>query len=268
MGTGETGSCGEIFLNNPAAILKTTNYFLFSHYSYSSNIEAGTFAIEYFNYRRKTNQYSFGLDFLFQHEEPIPEYDAWNVYQGDILIQNYSSGLNFAKKIHPNIDVGFTLRYFRKNFFIPSSGSTVGQGIGFDFGFAGKISDVSWGIAYQNIGPKITYTPAEERQDDLPRQMRLGVSKIIWTTSSELLELFSDVVWADADVCRLRLGTQYSWQNSFFLRFGYVNKESSDGAISGFTGGLGIKIKNISLDLASGVSTPIGTPVLISLTIQ
>jgi len=272
MACGETGSAGEFFLSNPAAIPKNQGTISLSHYFLNSNSEIQTFAVEYFSYQHLTKYQqrplAMGLDFLFQHEEPIPEYDEWNIYRGEITIQNYSLGINLSHQLNSYLNAGATIRYFLKNFSIPSLGTTRGESIGIDLGFSGEIKQTQWGLSYQNLGPKIHYSPAEEREDDLPRQMRLGIARNIWKSSEELLDVRLDLFWADADGPRLHLGSQYSWQDILFLRLGYANKESTDGAIAGFTGGLGIKIKNISLEVASGIATAIGRPVLVSLIIQ
>lgn len=113
---------------------------------------------------------------------------------------------------------------------------------------------LSVGAAAANLGPDISYSGGiadGSQADPLPRTMRLGLgySKRVFNTDSIAVGLEADRVLPD-DSTFLGAGLEYAYRGAASARIGY--REGTD--LGGLRMGVGLHVKNITLDYAFGLT--------------
>lgn len=196
---------------------------------------------------------------------------------GDITIRNLDNYGNISEKsLNAEKDIIFTLGYAEKLsketvYLIPSTKSSFISAAGvsfkyinskllekysattftFDAGYMGKLVDIglNFGFSVSNTLGKIKYI---EEKTDLPVILRAGVSyskptimENKFTTSLEFDRYLTD------SINSLRLGIDYTIENSFSFRTGYRFLEDN----KGLSIGIGIYASNFSFDIATVLSS-------------
>ncbi len=168
---------------------------------------------------------------------------------------------NFAKNIHRDINFGWfffklpvdfnfgvNVKYIKRTIDDKS-----GTGVGFDFGFLTRtdlatlldvpwMGDFSFGYVMKDIGgTTISWDTESKHEDEIDynRRVAFAVAQPIPKYNS-VLTLSADIHHEEDKI--LQLGTQVQFRNNYFLRGGYYDEN--------FSGGLGLKIKNVTIDYA------------------
>ena len=123
-----------------------------------------------------------------------------------------------------------------------------GTGIAFDLGGLYTFPDMplSLGFNAQHLGPRVTFI---EEAFGLPVTFRFGAAYRLW---NEALVLTSDIIRpADNDIA-IGIGAGYTIGNILQLRTGYKYQLGGNdlGAVSGLTGGFGLKLLRFQVDYA------------------
>lgn len=184
--------------------------------------------------------------------------------------QMMTAGIGFSRALTDNISVGIVGTLIRE-----SLGDVDATGIAFDIGIMyynlADINGLSFGIAVKNLGPEMQFDGSgllyESAVDDfnrppqlakydsapfeLPSQFELGfaytprfddVNSLILSTAYQNNNFSAD---------EYKLGAEYSYQNTFFVRGGYTfaPQIESDDFIYGMTAGVGLKYSTAGIDL-------------------
>ena len=168
---------------------------------------------------------------------------------------------NFAKNVHRDINFGWfffklpvdfnfgvNVKYIKRTIDDKS-----GTGMGFDLGFLAKtelstLLDVPWmgdfafGYAMKDVsGTTIAWDTESKHEDEIDFNRRVSFAVM------QPIPRFNSVLTLSADVHHevekvLHLGSQVQFRNNYFFRAGYYDDN--------FSGGLGMRIKNVTIDYA------------------
>lgn len=146
--------------------------------------------------------------------------------------------LSYGFKMNPSLSTGFNLKMIKERI-----EKEEGSSIAFDLGllYDTNLPGLTFGLCLQNIGRGLEFI---NHRAELPMNLRGGVAyKLLNNTLILCLELNKH---RDNDL-NLTLGTEYWLIKPLALRAGYKTDADIGG---GFSGGVGIKIMNYSLDYA------------------
>lgn len=177
--------------------------------------------------------------------------------------QMLTTGVSFARQLTDRIAVGVTA-----NLVTETLGEVSATGMAFDVGVVydnlADIHGLSFGIAMKNIGPQMKFDGSGLLQEgsvlglsrppglvkiesapfELPSTFELGLGykpKVLDEMNSVLISTsFKHNNFSDDEY---RVGLEYGYNNTFFLRGGYTfapEQAFNDSYIYGFTGGAGI----------------------------
>ena len=182
------------------------------------------------------------------------------------------AGVSFAKQLTERIAVGVTA-----NLVTETLGDVSATGMAFDVGVVydnlAEINGLSFGVVMKNVGPQMQYEGSGLLQEgavagfnrppglvninsapfELPSTFELGLGykpKLLDDMNSLLISTsFKNNNFSDDEY---KLGLEYGYNNTFFLRGGYTfapQQAFEDSYIYGFTGGAGIdySFENISI---------------------
>ena len=180
---------------------------------------------------------------------------------GDVIgtfdSNSWAMGVTYATQVTSNTGVGLTVKYFRDNLApdeftqdqVGGSGSTFAVDAGFLWRFPGLKSNI--GVALSNLGPNITHVDADQ-SDPLPRKVTVGAAVGLYHSDVMSLLLIGDYliplldwdtdedeygVGLDFGENEIGVGTEWGYDNSLFIRFGY---KKGTGDISDYTYGFGV----------------------------
>lgn len=189
---------------------------------------------------------------------------------GETFIPRYTNfGITYSSTFTDRISVGFTTNLVTEQIDRVSS-----SGIGFDFGVQYKnfanIGGLDLGVAVKNIGPQMQYEGSglirrgqlddllrpssfyklEAARAELPSVIELGFAyKVSMNEQSHVnfASIFQNQNLSDDEY---KLGAEFVWDNSFFIRGGYNLSQESyvDSYIFGATFGAGINQNFEGLD--------------------
>lgn len=189
---------------------------------------------------------------------------------GETFIPRFATvGLTYASAFTDRISIGITVNLISEQIDRANS-----NGIGFDFGVQYKnfanVAGLDLGVAVKNIGPQMQYGgPGLTRRgqiDDLlrpssfynlqaakaelPSVIELGFAYKAAVTEESHLNLATIFQNQNLSDDEYKMGAEYAWDNTFFIRGGYnLSKESYvDAYIFGMTFGAGINQNFDGLD--------------------
>lgn len=189
---------------------------------------------------------------------------------GETFVPRFATvGISYASAFTDRISVGLTLNLISEQIDRVNS-----NGIGFDFGVQYKnfanVTGLDLGVAVKNIGPQMQYEGAgltrrgqidellrpssfynlQASKAELPSVIELGFAYKAAVTEESHLNLATIFQNQNLSDDEYKLGAEYVWDNTFFLRGGYnLSKESYvDAYIFGMTFGAGINQNFDGLD--------------------
>jgi hypothetical protein len=151
----------------------------------------------------------------------------------------FSTGLAYARRIHPRLDIGLTLKYLFEKIYVHSA-----AGFGMDLGllYRTPLKGLQLGFSVQNLG-KMNNLKAESTE--LPLIMRMGGFYKLPVFSSKVSgSLSSDIVLISSENVRIHLGTEWLLWQHLALRAGFLGGYDSRSA----TMGLGFYRTSVRLD--------------------
>ncbi len=138
-------------------------------------------------YRRLTPGSAFAVSLLYFNLGEINFRDQFNQPTGDFTPKEYALSASYGQKLSPYFGLGIAARFINSNLTGGNSntGSATkpGRSAAVDLGayytrdvnFGANTGNVSFGLNLTNIGGKITYTVADQK-DFLPTNLRLGTA--------------------------------------------------------------------------------------------
>ena len=263
-GSSVAGSSGlEALYWNPAnlAIEGGTNV-MFSHMTYIADI-----GVTYFG--ASTNLEGFGSLALSLKSLSMNDINVTTVEDPDGTGQTYKPtflilGLTYSRLLSDRISVGLTVNYITEKLGLVSA-SGLGFNLGVTYRNLANINGFNLSMVVKNLGSQMKYdgsalylpaTPATlERGEayykmdamafELPSTLEIGFSYAYNFNASNSLQL--DGVYQNSNYYadEYKVGLEYSLNNSFFVRGGYLFtpsfSDNKDYNIYGLTAGMGIK---------------------------
>jgi hypothetical protein len=179
-------------------------------------------------------------------------------------------GLTYANQFTDQVAVGFTASVINEDIHEASA-----RGMVFDFGiqYATPLQGLSLGIVFKNFGPSMRFDgPGFEHSGglsgnssdardktfrlrsasfELPTFIQFGVAYNVWSDGMNSVTFqpsFRNNSYAGDEY---NVGAEYSFQDQFFIRTGFIGSEQDD-YIYDMTFGAGVKLSNLSFDYAYG----------------
>jgi hypothetical protein len=255
---------------NPAGLARNSGgtEAVFSHMSYIADIGVNYFAVG--TSFEGFGSLGFSLKTLDIGDIEVTTADATEG-TGEVFTPTYVTlGLTYSRQLTDRISVGFTTNLVSERIDRVSA-----TGVAFNFGvqytsFA-NVSGLAIGVAVKNIGPGMKFSgsgllreatatdnlrpPAplaiEAQSDELPSTIELGVSyqhQISEEAFVALSSVFQNNNMSDDD---FKLGMEIGFQNTLFLRGGYVLSQESvpESHLYGLTLGAGVQYPIGGLDI-------------------
>ncbi len=151
----------------------------------------------------------------------------------------FSAGLSYARRLHPRIDAGVTVKYLFEKIYVESA-----TGFGVDVGLAYRVpvSGLNLGLTLQNFG-KMNNLRSEST--NLPLITRIGGHYQLPVFSSRFQgSLASDIVLITHESVKIHLGTEWFLWQQIALRGGILSGYDSRSVSLG----LGFNRPSIRLD--------------------
>ena len=267
-----TSSGVEALFWNPAGSSKSINSanVMFSHMDYIADIgvEYGAVSANFEGF----GVLSFAVKSLSVGEILVTTTQDPDGTGKTFAPQMLVAGVSFAKQLTERIAVGVTA-----NLVTETLGDVSATGMAFDVGVVydnlAEINGLSFGVVMKNVGPQMQYEGSGLLQEgavagfnrppglvninsapfELPSTFELGLGykpKLLDDMNSLLITTaFKNNNFSDDEY---KLGLEYGYNNTFFLRGGYTfapQQAFEDSYIYGFTGGAGIdySFENISI---------------------
>lgn len=181
---------------------------------------------------------SIGIGGIFSSVEGIESWSEENERGEDISVSSWILSIGYAQEVLKKLNLGASLKILHEDLYLVK-----GTGVAFDFGI--QTNPLPWlilGASLQNIGADVKY--GEDRYS-LPRLFRLGGS----ASPIKSLIILADGVFPKRGDFEIHLGAEYKIQELIALRFGWRNGPQ-EMELGGWTYGIGINIKRLSLDYA------------------
>lgn len=217
--------------------------------------------------------------------------------------------VGYSRKLSERWGVGAALRYINSNLARGYSSSngvtyTAGQTVAGDLSFyydgTNEVGQgARFGLAFTNLGGKISYTNNAQEKDYIPANLGIGgsytfsfqeehklmlgvdLNKLMVPTPPEptgdsatdanalneyrnmgvVESWFKSFTDSDEELKEITVsvGTEYSYRNQFFLRAGYFYESPEKGNRQYFTAGFGVKFNAFGLDMSYLVPSGSGT---------
>jgi hypothetical protein len=221
--------------------------------------------------------------------------DGNNVDQGRYNPREYAVDVTYSRMLTEHFGMGVTLRYIRSNLtgalpqnnFDAQAGESVAADIGayYNKQFTNRNASLSLGATINNIGSKMTYTSAANK-DFIPTNLRIGgaykteldnlnsltfvldfnklmvPSPGINNRSKSLLEgifgSFSDARGGfseEISEVTISSGMEYWYNKTFAGRVGYFHEAADKGNRKYFTAGVGFRKDDYGIDVAYMIPT-------------
>jgi hypothetical protein len=250
------------------------------------DIAADVFLLSAGGYHQIDESQAFGVSLRYFNIGDLPISD----YSGQKLMTTQPRELSFdagyARKLSDHLGLSVALRYINSKL---ATGNINGNDYKAASAVAGDVSlfytgvdssKVGWsaGLALRNLGSKIGYTTNEERKEFLPASFGAGVAytavmdeankitlgvdynKLLTPKSpvdaAGLEEYYSKGVmdgWFSSfnnKSYTISLGAEYSYQEKFSLRAGYIIVPDAAGDNGGLTAGLGIGLNVVKVNFS------------------
>ena len=209
--------------------------------------------------------------------------------------REFAFDVTYSRMLTEQLAIGGALRYIHSNltgaFTTGNIDARPGNSVAVDIGIyytkpmLSKNSTLSWGAAITNLGAKISYSDANNR-DFIPTNLRMGGAykievdpKNSFTFAADLNKLlvpspprnnstepllsgifssFTDARGGFNEEIRefmASLGVEYWYDNKFAGRVGYFNEAKDKGNRKYLTAGIGFRLEKLGLDMAYLVPT-------------
>ena len=221
---------------NPAGMLKAKrSNVLFNHNEWIQDIRGEFVALSLL---RKKSAWGFHLRSFNIGEIPV------RVIASSEPLENtsanyFSAGLSYARRLHPRIDVGATVKYLFEKIYVESA-----TGIGFDVGLAYRapVSGLNLGLTLQNFGKM---NDLRSESTNLPLITRLGGHYLLPVFSSRIRgSVATDIVLITHESVKIHVGTEWFLWQQIALRGGILSGYESRSVSLG----LGFNRPSIRLD--------------------
>jgi len=159
---------------------------------------------------------------------PIELFDANNI----------SAGLSLSYEVYKNLSLGVTGKLLYEKFFIDES-----SGFGMDIGANYILKNLSIAAVVSNIG---SMNPLRVETTKLPTALRFGASYVYRKDYLSLTGAADAFKVIDGGIFHGHFGAEGGYKDFIFLRAGYMTGYDN----KGFTAGLGLKYKTLTLDYA------------------
>jgi len=220
--------------------------------------------------------------------------DGNNNSLGDFSPREFAFDVTYSRLLTDELSLGGTLRYIHSNLTGAFNNGGIdaqpGNSVAVDLGIyhtkeLQNTSILSWGATITNIGAKITYSDANNR-DFIPTNLRLGAAyeKPLGPQNSLTFAMdfnkllvpsprngskdesllngifgsFTDASGGFSEELRevsISTGVEYSYDDKFFGRLGYFHEASDKGNRKYLTAGVGAQFKQFGFDMAYLVPT-------------
>lgn len=223
--------------------------------------------------------------------------DGANNSLGDFNPRDFAFDVTYSRKLTDEFSIGGSLRYIHSNLvgFFSSNGveAQPGNSVAVDLGvfhtkpLESRNATFSWGASISNIGAKITYSSADNR-DFIPTNLRLGsaykmelnpLNTITFALDLNKLMVpspqpngrereksllngmfgsFGDArggLREEIQEVAIASGVEYWYDNKFSGRLGYFHEATDKGNRKYLTAGLGARLNNFGFDVAYLVPT-------------
>lgn len=240
---GETGAT-ELGVNsiywNPAGLNGVES----KEIAFMHGIMIGDVTFENISYAQKFDFGILGISANYLNVKEIPKYDNTGFSQvGSFKPYDVSLCISYANKISL-FPVGITLKYIQS-----SLDDVTASAVAFDYGiiYYTPIDGLDAGLSIQNVGTPMKF---DEEAFSLPTNIKLGCSYFILNQSVLYLDVNKSV-----DDYIFNFGGEYWVKLSQFffasLRAGYKsNMKHLNSNYTGFSSGVGLEIKNMTIDYA------------------
>lgn len=223
--------------------------------------------------------------------------DGANNSLGDFNPRDFAFDVTYSRKLTDEFSIGGSLRYIHSNLvgFFSSNGveAQPGNSVAVDLGvfhtkpLESRNATFSWGASISNIGAKITYSNADNR-DFIPTNLRIGgaykmelnplntitfaldMNKLMVPSprpngSEREKSLLSGMFGSFGDArggfreeiqeIAIASGVEYWYDNKFSGRLGYFHEATDKGNRKYLTAGVGARLNNFGFDVAYLVPT-------------
>ncbi|OQA91043.1 MAG: hypothetical protein BWY26_01216 [Elusimicrobia bacterium ADurb.Bin231] len=217
--SGYTGSVDSIYVN-PAGLVSIDSSQLSTTYiAYLQDIDLAGIA-----YARPFGKNIFGMSIVYLGVSGIDVIDNAGAHDGTAKASNYAIGISWSREIL-GLGIGASIKEVHQDY-----DGSVSDGFACDVGAVYGISDITLGLALQNIGPDID-------GQKLPATARLGaVYPLPKIPVKTLLEL-EKPVYSDF---KFKAGAEYEFVEKLCVRAGYEYLKKT-GDYSGISAGLGFQ---------------------------
>jgi hypothetical protein len=246
---------------NPANLSRgasSTNV-MFSHMNYIADINVEYGAVS-------TNIEGFGAIALSIKSLDIGEIPVTTVQNPDGTGQMFSPqfmtlGLTYSKMLSDRIAVGVTANLVTEKIELVSA-TGIAFNVGISYKNLGNVDGLSFALVIKNLGPQMEYTgsglnqranaidlarPTQYYQLDaaafeLPSTLELGLGYNLNFNQTNALSLVGVFQNSNFYGDEYKFGAEYSYNNTFFVRGGYMMMPEleSDGNIFGLSAGFGL----------------------------
>lgn len=188
----------------------------------------------------------FGVHFIFLDSGEMEETTV-EQQQGTgkmFSTSDFALGLSYARRLTDKFAIGGNIRWIHEDLFV-SAASVFGVDVGmlYDTGF----KTLRMGMSIKNFGSKFnlpdTYQdydngvalpePSDYLAYDLPIEFAFGLAADPWITEEHRITIAADAIHPSDNYERLQIGAEYGFQNSFFLRGGYIFRHDTAGLNAG-----------------------------------
>jgi len=180
------------------------------------------------------------VSIAYFHMPGIAGFDEFNNPTGDFKVYDMAVTVGLARPVGKVISVGANAKLIRQNL-----ASVSANGAAADLGATVNVAGATFGLVVQNLGPSLSFGGASY---PLPRQIRFGASRgflggrvLLATDYNIPNDYYHDI----------RVGTELRAHPNISLRAGYRRElGGGDDPATGLSYGLGINLKQMSLDYA------------------
>jgi long-subunit fatty acid transport protein len=301
VGVATTSDASSIYHNSAKMAFNTSQYTVGVNYTpWLQNLVDGLFVGGGSFINRIDERSAWGANLRYFSLGTIDLYNESGITTGSENPNELTAAVSYALKLSDYFSMGVALRYIRSDLSINSLNKDISAINGFGVDVSGFYQSpeknygsfngrIRAGFNISNLGPKVSYTSAQE--NFIPTRLRIGGgfdfildnynTLAITTEFSKLLiptppirdasgditlgqddnvgwvegvfQSFSDAPWGgkeELDEITVGIGAEYLYNNSFALRAGYFYESEFKGNRKYFTMGGGLKAKAFNIDLS------------------
>jgi hypothetical protein len=203
----------------------------------------GDLSYEWLGYARPTGP-SHGvtsLSIAYFHLPSIQGVDEFDNPTGSFNVYDMAVTAGYARSLGKGVSVGTNAKMIRENL-----ATVAATGFAVDLGAMADLGGTKVGAVAQNLGPSMSFDGSSY---PLPRQVRFGVSRELYMGR---VLLAADYDMPSDYYNDFRFGTELRAHPNVSLRLGYRQEfgAASNDPATGFSFGLGLHLKQLSMDYA------------------